>query len=129
MIAYLCVHLWILLPESCLNENHGRRMLWLKPENDEKQSIWDSDGDYYKQAVFDVPPTRGDEESKFSVCACTKIMRLCVCAGGAECPLLSKQQWSHLLPSDWRVRWRFDLIQDQTPKAFYFYLSARRAAS
>lgn len=85
-------------------------MLWLRPENDEKLSIWDSDGDYYKQAVFDVPPTRGD---RFSACVCVKIMCLCVCAGGAESPPLSKQQRSHLLPQ--RLACALEILSNPGP--------------
>ncbi len=67
------------------------------------------------------------------VCVCVWV---CVCAGGAECPLLSKQQKCHPLPGDWCGRWRFYLIQGPDSKTGAMLLSLlflsllwRRAAS
>lgn len=49
-------------------------------------------------------------------CVCGWGVKICVYAGGAECPLLSKQQRRHHLLSDWCGRWRFYLIQEPDSK-------------
>lgn len=63
--------------------------------------------------------------NRMRVCVCTRIMCVwaCVCAGGAECPLLSKQQKCHPLPGDWCGRWRFDLIRGPDSKTGAMLLS------
>lgn len=106
LYIYMCLSamVCVCLQVCYLNENLPKGIpLWflLIPSRDEIRSIWDSDCDSYKQAAFDVAPTwdgRGQAVCATILCAWVGV---CVCAGGAECPLLRKQQKCHPLPSDW----------------------------